>query len=186
MHEPVGLASLGKRMVPARVRREPSVLSAAQVTQLLDATRDDPHHALWAVLTLTGLRPSEALALRWSDVNLDRGELRVMRKLRRPKNGTAWVIEDCKTDKSRRVVPLVPVAVDTRTLEHGAHRRHLLARHPGVQAAGGSRAPHWRDSGSPGGTRPVVCPLRSPLLLARRRCLRNSAPPIGQALLGSR
>ena len=48
-------------MVPARVRREPSVLSAAQVTQLLDATRDDPHHALWAVLTLTGLRPSEAL-----------------------------------------------------------------------------------------------------------------------------
>ena len=56
-----GWASLGKRMVPARVRREPSVLSAAQVTQLLDATRDDPHHALWAVLTLTGLRPSEAL-----------------------------------------------------------------------------------------------------------------------------
>jgi integrase len=104
--------AVGKRMVPARVRREPSVLSAAQVTQLLDATRDDPHHALWAVLTLTGLRPSEALALRWSDVNLDRRELRVMRKLRRPKNGTAWVIEDCKTDKSRRVVPLVPAAVE--------------------------------------------------------------------------
>ena len=80
--------------------------------QLLDASRDDTHHALWAVLTLTGLRSSEALGLRWSDVDLDQGELRVMRKLRRPKNGRAWVVEECKTDKSRRVVPLVSVGVE--------------------------------------------------------------------------
>jgi integrase len=79
---------------------------------VLDQTRDDPHGTLWAVLLVGGLRPSEALALRWSDVNLDRGELRVLRKLRRPGCGRGWLVEECKTDKSRRVVPLIPAAVE--------------------------------------------------------------------------
>lgn len=87
------------------------VLSGAEVNRLLDETHDDPHHALWALLLTTGLRLSEALALRWSDLDLDRGELRVLRKLRRPKNGGAWVVEDCKTDKSRRVVPMLAQTV---------------------------------------------------------------------------
>jgi integrase len=142
--------AVGKRMVPARVRREPSVLSAGQVTQLLDQTRDDPHGALWAVLTLTGLRPSEALALRWSDVHLDRGELRVMRKLRRPKNGAAWVVEDLKTERSRRVIPLVPVAVealarhrDRQAVERVTATRY--AAHDFVFADGGGEP--WRADG---------------------------------------
>lgn len=36
----------------------------------------------------------------------------MVRKLRRPKNGAAWVAEDVKTAKGRRVVPLVPATVD--------------------------------------------------------------------------
>jgi integrase len=107
--------ALGSRMAPRQTRREMAVLSSAQVMQVLDQTRDDPHGALWAVLLLTGLRPSEALALRWNDVNLDRAELRVLRKLRRPANGTGWVVEECKTERSRRVVPLVPLAVEALT-----------------------------------------------------------------------
>ena len=67
--------AVGKRMVPARVRREMQrVVGRASERSYSTATRDDPHHALWAVLLLTGLRPSEALALRWTDVNLDRGD----------------------------------------------------------------------------------------------------------------
>jgi integrase len=46
-----------------------------------------------------------------------------MRKLRGPKNGAAWVVEECKSDKSRRVVPLVPIAVEA------------LVRHRNRQAA---------------------------------------------------
>jgi integrase len=104
--------AVGSRMAPRQVRREMQVLTSKQVLQVLDQTRDDPHGALWAVLLLAGLRPSEALALRWADVNLDRAELRVVRKLRRPKNGAAWVIEEPKSERGRRVVPLVPAAVD--------------------------------------------------------------------------
>ncbi len=101
----------GRGLVPRQERGEMQVLNATEVKQVLDQSRDDPHGALWAVLLTAGLRLSEALALRWTDLDLDRRELRVMRKLRRPKNGGAWVVEDCKTDKSRRVVPLLPVTV---------------------------------------------------------------------------
>lgn len=143
--------AVGKRMVPARVRREPSVLSAAQVNHLLDQTRDNPHHALWAVLLLTGLRPSEALALRWSDVHLDRGELRVTRTLRRPKNGAAWVVEECKTDKSRRVVPLVSLAVEALARHHDRQEVERLVAGDSHTDAGlvfaDSRGEPWRADG---------------------------------------
>jgi integrase len=72
------------------------VLSTAQVNALLDGTKDDAHHALSAVLLLGGLRPSEALALRWGDVHLDRAELRVVRKLRRPGNGATWLVGNAR------------------------------------------------------------------------------------------
>lgn len=104
--------AVGHRMLPAAARREQRVLSAAQVRTILDQTRDDAHGALWAVLLTTGLRPSEALALTWGDVDLSRAELRVRRTLRRPKNGGAWLLEDTKTDKSRRAVPLLAETVD--------------------------------------------------------------------------
>jgi integrase len=101
----------GRGLVPKQQRREMRVLTGAVVNRLLDQTRDDPHGTLWAVLLTAGLRLSEALALQWIDLDLDRGELRVVRKLRRPKNGAGWVLEECKTDKIRRVVPLLPVTV---------------------------------------------------------------------------
>jgi len=44
------------------------VLDGAQVGVLLDAARDDPFGALWAVLLTTGLRLGEALGLRWADL----------------------------------------------------------------------------------------------------------------------
>ena len=105
-------AAVAKRMVPAQVRREHSVLTAAQVNALLDGTRDDALGALWAVLSTTGLRLGEALGLKWSDLDVERAELRVQRSLVRPTHGLAWVLEEPKTEKSRRAVPLLARTVD--------------------------------------------------------------------------
>ena len=93
------------------------MLSGAQVNHILDETRGEAHHALWAVLLTGGLRLSESLALKWSDLDLKRGTMRVRRKLRRPKGGAAWVLEECKTATSHRTIPLLPVTVDA-LLEH--------------------------------------------------------------------
>jgi integrase len=104
--------AVGKRMVPAQVRREHRVLTAAQVNVLLDGTRDDPHGALWTLLCTTGLRLGEALGLKWSDLDFERAELRVQRSLVRPSHGLAWVLEEPKTEKGRRAMPLLARAVD--------------------------------------------------------------------------
>jgi integrase len=77
------------------------------------------------VLLWTGLRPSEALALRWSDLMLDSDVryLRVMRTLYRPKAARhAWAWEDTKTAQARSPVPLVGPVVEA------------LARHRDRQA----------------------------------------------------
>jgi integrase len=126
----------GHGLVPKLERREMRVLSGSEVNRLLDATHDDPHGALWAVLLTTGLRPSEALALRWSDLDAGRGDLGVVRKLRRPNSGGAWLVEDVKTAKGRRRVALIPATVEA------------LARHRDRQAVERVIAGEgYRDSG---------------------------------------
>lgn len=83
----------------------------------LESVGNDPHEVLWEVTALTGLRRGEVLGLRWSDVNLDEGELSVRR---------TWVMvggspreSSPKTPGSRRSVSL-----DTRTL--AALRSHKV------------------------------------------------------------
>jgi integrase len=112
-----GNPAAGRGMVPKEQRAEMAVLSAAEVKHLLAATADEPLNALWAVLLTGGLRLSEALGLRWSDVDLAAAEVSVTRKLRRPGNGGPWVLEDCKTEKSRRTIH-VPAATAAALIRH--------------------------------------------------------------------
>ncbi len=82
----------------------------------------------------TGLRRGEALALHWSDVDLDGGALRVRWTLARTSRGLA--LGEPKTEKSRRAVPLPRSAVETLR----AHRKRQAAE----QLAAGSV---WQGSG---------------------------------------
>jgi integrase len=137
----------GKKLVPPQVQHEQQVLTEAQVVALLDGTREhDDLHALWAVLLTTGLRIGEALGLTWGDLELDGDEptLHVRRALVRPEHGAAWVLEEPKTERSRRDVPLIPDTV-TALLAHRdrQHVERLLA--------GAEYAPHGFVFASPTG-----------------------------------
>src|SRR3954451_19250065 len=72
------------RSNPAAAVRRPGVerkdaphLTAEQAQALLEAIRGDRLETLFRVMLATGLRRGEALALHWSDVDLDAGALRV-------------------------------------------------------------------------------------------------------------
>lgn len=89
--------------LPRVARTEMRTLTPAQVYLFLEGTADHSLSALWHLLFLAGLRPSEALALRWSDI-VD-GSARIQRTLRHGV-GNTWYIDEPKTEKSRRTVPL--------------------------------------------------------------------------------
>jgi integrase len=58
----------------------------------------------------TGMRQGELLALKWDDVDLELGVLRVLRTLSRTDN--AYVLGEPKTKKSRRTIRLTAGAVE--------------------------------------------------------------------------
>ena len=62
---------------PRVERKEAQFLTEVQIQRLRDATRGTRHGPLFEVMLLTGLRPGEALALRWDDVALDKRLLHV-------------------------------------------------------------------------------------------------------------
>ena len=107
--------------LPKRRPREMAALTPAQCGKLREKLVGDRLEALFLRLLGTGLRPGEALALRWEDVNLDAGWLRVERTLGRKAKGVPWSFDEPKTPKSRRTVTLPP-SVTRALLAHRARQ----------------------------------------------------------------
>jgi integrase len=79
-----GLAVInGARLVEMEPGRRPTVqpLEPAELGRLLDYMASNELGPLFETIASTGLRRGEALALRWSDVDLDVGVVHVRRQL---------------------------------------------------------------------------------------------------------
>jgi integrase len=121
-----------RRAIPARVKVEHRVIQREEIAAFLEAAGKDRLAAYWTLLLFSGLRPQEALALRWRDLDGDRVHIRrVLVDAPHVKHGFA----DPKTAKSARAVVLPGVAV--RALE--THRKRQAVER---LAAG----PKWRDN----------------------------------------
>ena len=84
-----------------------------QAKALVDAAAGSRLYALWLVLLLIGLRKGEALALRWTDIDLTTGTIRVQRTLSRVK-ACGLVFGPTKSSYSQRasfIPPLVFTAL---------------------------------------------------------------------------
>jgi len=102
---------------PPRLKRgEIRPLDREQTRALLQAAEGDRLHALYVVAVTAGLRPGEMLALRWSDVDLEAGTLRINRAL----SGGEFVTP--KTPRSRCKIELS----NTARAALRAQRRHQL------------------------------------------------------------
>jgi integrase len=94
-----------------RVREtEVEILSPAQVQTVLETLRDKPLYPIVALALASGLRRGELLALRWQDVDLDGGALRVEQALEETQRG-GLRFKAPKTRHGRRTVTLPPVTV---------------------------------------------------------------------------
>lgn len=103
---------------------EPNLLRGDELDTVLAAV-PARWQALTTAIAFTGLRWSEASALRWEDVDREAGVLRVRRRNYRGRVGKT------KTRSSRRSVPLHPELA--AVLDE--HRRQMVAdQHPGLAA----------------------------------------------------
>ena len=105
---------------PPRVpEAEPHALSRADAQRILTAVEGDRLEALFTVALAVGLRQSEALGPRWSDIDLRTGRLSVGRALQRYDRD--FHLDEPKTKRSRRTVAL-PGPVVQSLREHRARQ----------------------------------------------------------------
>jgi integrase len=98
---------------PPAVKRPQTALPLSQqeARQVLAAAQRHRNAARWTVALAVGLRQSEALGLRWADVDLANGTLTVRRGLHRVA-GQSLIYEEPKAERSRRTLALPIPLVD--------------------------------------------------------------------------
>ncbi len=92
--------------LPQKDAEETKALSPEQASALLCAARGGRLEALYVVALHTGLRRGELLALRWNDIDFEKGTLRVDQSL--DQHGA---FHAPKREESRRTLRLTPVAL---------------------------------------------------------------------------
>ncbi len=108
---------------PKVPQRELQLPSADELRRLLEHQADHWLGPLWLFVATTGLRRGEVLGLRWSDVDLERGEAQIRQAVVATADGE-YELGPVKTDRSRRTVVLLPEVVEVLR----GHRKVLLER----------------------------------------------------------
>ena len=117
---------------PRKVKKEMRPLTPEQARTFLEAARGDRLEALYILAVTAGLREGELLGLRWEDVDLEGGVLRVRRQLTRTKDGLSFTAP--KRGKTRVVRLTGPAIV-------------ALVAHQEVQTRAQTNAGSlWQDS----------------------------------------
>ena len=112
---------------------DPNAWTPEQLAKFLASTEADRARSLWVLTASTGMRRSEALGLRWSDVDLDGGSLTIRQVF--VAYGTVRAMKEPKTATSRRTLPLSErVVIELRATRRQQTEERLAA------------GPAWSDS----------------------------------------
>ncbi|MGH7642843.1 MAG: tyrosine-type recombinase/integrase [Candidatus Dormibacteria bacterium] len=143
---------------PRAVANEMRFFDREQAQRFLDAVAGDPMEGLYVLALTTGLRQGELFALRWKDVDLERGVIAVTGSAQRSPEGLS--IAEPKTARSRRQVICSQLALR-------ALRRHRAWQDAQRIEAGSI----WTEHG-------LVFPNRAGGLMEGQNLLRRSFYPL--------
>lgn len=121
-------ADLVSDELPKQRREEMKALTPEQAAAFMEATVYSPMKAFFSLLLSSGMRPGEALGLKWADVDFDNKRVTVNRSLTRYRGG-GWSLEEPKTARSRRSIPLPPTVIDDlKEHKRGQNEKILAAK----------------------------------------------------------
>jgi integrase len=118
---------------PKVKQEEIEPLDASQAAAFMKAAKGDRFDALYVLCLMCGLRQGEALALRWQDIDLEGGTLRVSRQLqrmRRDENKSGKLVFSEPKNASRRTVGLPQRAVSALKIHRKRQLEEKLASGP--------------------------------------------------------
>jgi integrase len=113
---------------------EGTALTVDQAKAFIAACRGDRLEALYIIALGLGLRQGEALGIRWEDVDLDGGVLRLRKQVQRV-DGKLQLV-DLKTRRSRRTLPLPPFAIAALREHRTRQREERMHAGPAWQTTG--------------------------------------------------
>jgi integrase len=114
--------------LPRGQKKEMAALDSVQAARFLEAADKFPKGIAYLVGLTGGMRPSEYLALKWTDMNLTSGEVRVQRSIFRPRGG-GWKFQEPKTSRSRRTV-ILPQPILALLRKHREKQLAYIASFP--------------------------------------------------------
>ncbi len=92
---------------PRPQRSEMHTMNEDDMTKFFEAAKATPYYVLFYEALFTGMRRSELLGLKWSDVDLILCQLSVTRALHQLQDGSL-IFREPKTAKGRRLISLSP------------------------------------------------------------------------------
>jgi integrase len=139
VHQNVAKLVTKPKMEPAEIE----FLSLEEHKRLLGVLHLHRLGFVFEFLLGTGLRQSEVLGLRWTDVDLNKGTIKIAQTIMRQKNfdkkietKTSIIIDTPKTQKGKREIPLLPTLLEK------------LKNHQIEQEQQKAKMGHaWKDSG---------------------------------------
>jgi integrase len=95
--------------LPKKTRDTLLCWTEEQIKYFLRATNDDEQQALWLLALTVGLRRGELVALKWRDIQMDRGTLTISRTMTTRVDGSCFIADEPKSAASRRTIVLPAV-----------------------------------------------------------------------------
>jgi len=151
----LNVAGAGMVATPRVERHKVRPMTAGEAQAILDAFEGHRLAGLVTVALGLGLRLGEALGLQWSEVNFERGQLRVVATLQRLKGSDGirrWELRPPKSEESNRTLPLPSSVAEALQGERSRQRLAQLAAGPAWHESGfvftGRTGEPWSENGA--------------------------------------
>ncbi len=109
-------------MPPRAKRPDMQTWDEDELNRFLEASKESPYYDLFYTVLFTGMRRSELLGLRWSDVDFIMSQIYISRGLHQLKDNT-YVCTEPKSEHSRRAIALSPSVINL--LKRSKEKRKL-------------------------------------------------------------